>query len=137
MLQYAYILYLVLKSRYYPTTIESLRSSMQRAHNRHHSAYRLGELIDKHGDENWLKPLMEDMGPYIQLQLGDIANMLEVFAKSVIYTHFGSIFLMKPKTVFTTGRGQGRPLHPSGFSLLACSSLCVATWRSVLKSLAL
>lgn len=76
---YAYILYIVLKSRFYPTSIDSLRTSMQRAHDQHQSAYRLGEHIDKLGNENWLEPLMQEMGPYIQLQLGDIANMLEVF----------------------------------------------------------
>ena len=77
---YAYILYISLKSRFFPSSIDSLRVSMQRAHDRNQSAYRLGELIDKHGNEEWLEPLMKDMGPYIQLQLGDIANMLEVFA---------------------------------------------------------
>ncbi|KAL8830962.1 MAG: hypothetical protein Q9191_001142 [Dirinaria sp. TL-2023a] len=40
----------------------------------------ISELIDKHGSENWIEPLMQEMGPYIQLQLGDIANMLEVFS---------------------------------------------------------
>ena len=77
---YAYILYIVIKSRYFPTSIDSLRTSMQRAHDRNQSAYRFGELIDQHGSENWLEPLMTQMGPYIQLQLGDVANMLEVFA---------------------------------------------------------
>lgn len=77
---YAYILYIVLKSRYYPTSVDSLRTSMQRAHDRHQSAYRISELIDKHGSENWIEPLMQEIGPYVQLQLGDIANMLEVFS---------------------------------------------------------
>lgn len=77
---YAYILYMVIKHRFFPKSIDSLRASMHRAHDRNQSAHRFGELIDKHGNENWLEPLMKDMGPYIQLQLGDIANMLEVFA---------------------------------------------------------
>ncbi|KAL8793083.1 MAG: hypothetical protein Q9195_004289 [Heterodermia aff. obscurata] len=77
---YAYILYISFKSYFFPSSIGSLRASMQRAHDRNQSAYRFGELIDKHGSEGWLEPLMKDMGPYIQLQLGDIANMLEVFA---------------------------------------------------------
>ena len=77
---YAYILYISIKSHFSPSSIDSLRASMQRAHDRNQSAYRLGELIDKHGNEGWLEPLMKDMGPHIQLQLGDIANMLEVFA---------------------------------------------------------
>ena len=58
---------------------------MQRALDRRSTASRFGELVDKHGRENWLEPLMEDLGPFIQLQLGDIANMLEVFDKWVIH----------------------------------------------------
>ena len=44
-------------------------------------AFQLGELIDKHGRDGWLDPLVEKLGPYIQLQLGDVANLLEVLAK--------------------------------------------------------
>lgn len=29
-------------------------------------------------------PLVDQFGPYVQLQLNDMANMLEVFAKSVV-----------------------------------------------------
>ena len=54
---------------------------MRRALDSKSTASRLGELIDKHGREDWLEPLMVEVGPYIQLQLGDIANMLEVFDK--------------------------------------------------------
>ena len=45
------------------------------------TAYQLSELIEKYGRENWLQPILEQLGPYIQLQLQDIANLLEVFAK--------------------------------------------------------
>lgn len=57
---------------------------MQRARDNQGTAYKFGELIDKHGGEKWLEPLIDELGPYIQLQLGDIANMLEVFNKSVM-----------------------------------------------------
>ncbi|KAM0793877.1 hypothetical protein BDR22DRAFT_816076 [Usnea florida] len=76
---YFYIIYIVLKNRFYPTTIESLRSSQRRAVDRSASAKAFSELIDKHGRHDWLDPVMDNLGPYIQLQLGDIANMLEVF----------------------------------------------------------
>ena len=56
---------------------------MQRALDSERKPYKFGELIDKHGRDSWLEPLLEDLGPYIQLQIGDIANMLEVFHKSV------------------------------------------------------
>ena len=53
---------------------------MQRSLEQTGTASKFGELIDKHGRNDWLEPLMDDLGPYIQLQLGDIANMLEVFS---------------------------------------------------------
>lgn len=81
--QWAYIIYLVVKNRHFPSTVQSLRESLDRVLNRGGTAYRFAELIDKHGRENWLEPLIDELGPYIQLQLGDVANMLEVFAKSV------------------------------------------------------
>lgn len=77
---YGYIIYFVIKNRFYPTSVESIRDSMQRAQDSRSSAYELSELIDKHGRTDWLEPLIDNLGPYLQLQLGDIANMLEVFS---------------------------------------------------------
>ena len=54
---------------------------MQRTHDSRSKAHKFGELVDKHGRHNWLEPVIKDLGPYIQLQLGDMANMLEVFSK--------------------------------------------------------
>ncbi|KAK0510724.1 hypothetical protein JMJ35_007156 [Cladonia borealis] len=76
---YFYIIYIVLKNRFAPTSVESLRESMQRALDSRNTATRFSELIDKHGRNDWLEPLMESLGPFAQLQLGDMANMLEVF----------------------------------------------------------
>jgi len=77
---YFYIIYIVLKNGLYPTSVGSLRDSMKRALDDRGKAYKFGELIDKHGRHDWLEPVMEDLGPFIQLQLGDMANMLEVFS---------------------------------------------------------
>ncbi|MCJ1335925.1 hypothetical protein MMC09_001199 [Bachmanniomyces sp. S44760] len=84
---YAYILYLVIKNHYYPTSVSSLRESSKRALDREVAATKLGELIDKHGKDQWLEPLVDELGPYIQLQLGDIANMLEVFANFYLWKY--------------------------------------------------
>lgn len=56
---------------------------MDRALDNESKASKFGELIDKHGRDSWLEPLIDDLGPYMQLQISDIANMLEVFHKSV------------------------------------------------------
>lgn len=57
---------------------------MRRALDVKDKPYKFGELIDKYGRDGWLEPLLDDLGPYIQLQVADLANMLEVFHKSVL-----------------------------------------------------
>ena len=54
---------------------------MHRAHDERSKAYKLGELVDKYGQKHWLEPLLDELGPFVQLQLYDMANMLEVLAK--------------------------------------------------------
>ncbi|KAL8674868.1 MAG: hypothetical protein Q9168_000754 [Polycauliona sp. 1 TL-2023] len=61
--------------------IKSLGVSLERANDQRSKAFKFGELVDKHGRKHWLEPLLDELGPFIQLQLNDIANMLEVFAK--------------------------------------------------------
>jgi hypothetical protein len=79
--QYCYIIIIVLRSRYAPASVESLRDSVAKALDGRSTASKFGELIDKHGRNDWLEPVMEHLGPFIQLQLNDMANMLEVFSK--------------------------------------------------------
>ena len=78
---YCYIIYAVVRNCWFPTSIEALRGSMHRAHDKRAQAYKFGELVDKHGRNHWLEPLLQDLGPFIQLQVNDIANMFEVFSK--------------------------------------------------------
>ncbi|KAI4226182.1 MAG: hypothetical protein L6R36_003363 [Xanthoria steineri] len=77
---YGYVIYMVVKNRYFPSSVGALRASMHRAHDQRGQAYKLGELVDKHGRSHWLEPLLDDLGPFVQLQVNDMANMLEVFA---------------------------------------------------------
>lgn len=76
--QYAYVVYIVVRNRYAPTTVDSLRDSTERALDSSSRAQKLIEVIDKHGTHNWLEPVMEDVGPYVQVQLDDLANLLEI-----------------------------------------------------------
>lgn len=73
----------MLKNRYFPGTAEKLRESIERSLEGEGTPFEFGELIDKHGHAHWLEPLIEGLGPFIQLQLSDMANLLEVFHKSV------------------------------------------------------
>lgn len=72
---------MVLKNRYFPRSVEQLRESVERSFDGKGTPFEFGELIDKHGRAHWLEPLIEDVGPFLQLQLSDAANMLEVFKK--------------------------------------------------------
>ncbi|KAL8836911.1 MAG: hypothetical protein Q9176_006041 [Flavoplaca citrina] len=78
--EYAYIIYMVIKNRYASSSVEALRISMRRVNDQRSDVYKLGELMDKHGKKHWLEPLLDELGPFVQLQLNDMANMLEVFA---------------------------------------------------------
>lgn len=57
--------------------MESLKESANRATNSSTKAEKFVELVDRHGHHDWLNPVMQDIGPYAQIQIGDLANMLE------------------------------------------------------------
>lgn len=75
---YAYILYIVLRNRFQPHSVESLQTSMQRTRDAQSKSHKIRELMDRHGDSDWVEPLIEDIGPRMQLQLGDAADFLEI-----------------------------------------------------------
>ncbi|MCJ1310694.1 hypothetical protein MMC25_004360 [Agyrium rufum] len=76
---WSYIIFIVVRNRFYPNSVQNLRESVDRARQSEGMAMEIGELINKHGPDNWLKPLYIELGPHVQLQLGDVADMLEVF----------------------------------------------------------
>ena len=47
------------------------------------TALTLMEQIEKRGQHGWIEPLVEDMGAWMLLQLGDVANLLEVVLKYI------------------------------------------------------
>jgi hypothetical protein len=74
------ILYYTVRNKLYPASMKHLRASIQRSVDRESAAFQFGEIIDRHGRDDWLDPLVEELGPYLQLQVGDMANLLEVLA---------------------------------------------------------
>lgn len=85
-LQYAFIVYSVIMNYYYPTSITALREEIERTLNRSATAMKMSEILDKHSSsEDWLGNLMEELGPFIQVQMADLANMLEVISN---FYHF-------------------------------------------------
>ena len=77
---FADIIYTVLKNKFHPSSVESVRDSMKRGIDREAQAQAWGELVEQHGRQDWIEPLLDELGPYIQLQLGDLADLLEVLA---------------------------------------------------------
>ena len=74
------ILYYTIKNKFYPSSMKHLRAAIKRSANTESAAFQFGEFIDRHGTDSWLDPLIEELGPYVQLQIGDIANLLEVLS---------------------------------------------------------
>lgn len=75
--QYAFIFYSVVMNYYYPTSLEELRKGIERTIDRGATTFKVGELMDKHGSDDWLGPLMDELGPFIQVQVADLANLVE------------------------------------------------------------
>ncbi|KAB8289983.1 hypothetical protein EYC80_010310 [Monilinia laxa] len=78
-LQYAYIVYATAMNYYYPSSVAALRDEFSRNIDRGATALKAGELMGKHGNKDWLGPLLEQLGPYLQVQIADLANLLEVY----------------------------------------------------------
>ncbi|KAF7885351.1 uncharacterized protein EAF01_011416 [Botrytis porri] len=94
---YAYIVYATLKNYYYPSSVSALRDEFSRNIDRGTTALKAGELMDQHGSKDWLGPLLDKIGPYLQLQIADLANLLEVYDSFIHFRRpqktFYSLFL--------------------------------------------
>lgn len=73
----SYIAFAVLENRFRSKSVNELRESYDRALQRGSAAYRFNELISQHGEDKWLDPAAQEIGPLIQLQVTDIADFLE------------------------------------------------------------
>lgn len=60
-----------------------MRESLDRVLDRRVQAHRCGELVDMYGRKEWLEPLIDEAAPFIHIQLGDLAAILEVLRKCV------------------------------------------------------
>ena len=62
---------------YYPTSVKTLREGIERTIDRGATALKIGELMDKHGSDDWLAPLVDEIGPHIQANIADFNSLLE------------------------------------------------------------
>ena len=77
----AAFVYLVIERRTHGNTIEDLREDIKHREDQRTTALSLTELIVKEGDENWSDDLLEGLGPWLMVQLADLANFFESMRK--------------------------------------------------------
>lgn len=75
---YLFIVYIVVLNRLNPSSVREMRRSHERAMDRGSQIHNIFELIQRHGDDQWIDPLLDEVGPLIQQQLGDLADYLEI-----------------------------------------------------------
>ena len=75
---YFFVIYSTLRNRFRKTSVKTVRESVGRSIDREARVQAWGELIQRHGQHDWLEPFLDEIGPMIQLQLGDLADLLEV-----------------------------------------------------------
>ena len=62
-------------------SIEDLRQEIQRIESVSSRSDSFTDFVEKRGSADWLEPLVDAVGPWLLLQLGDVANSLEVVRK--------------------------------------------------------
>jgi len=74
-------IWLVLRRRLYPPTLDDLRDDIKRSEDVEQTATNLTQLIEQHGSRGWVDALITDLGPRSLLQLTDAADSLEIIRK--------------------------------------------------------
>ena len=75
---YLWIIYKTLSNRFGEHSVQTVRETVDRAVDRETRVQAWGDLIQRHGQHDWLEPFLDQIGPIIQLQLGDLADLLEM-----------------------------------------------------------
>jgi hypothetical protein len=82
---YFWVIYSTIRNWFQPSSVETVRESVSRSLDRENKVQAWGELIQKHGKDDWVEPLLDELGPVIQRQMGDLADYLEVLVN--FYRH--------------------------------------------------
>jgi hypothetical protein len=81
MKQLAAIVYFILHRHFYTPSIDDLRNDIKRVEDLTETAMTLSEFIEKKGDRAWVDSLLQDVGPWMMIQLADLANLMETLRK--------------------------------------------------------
>jgi hypothetical protein len=103
------IIYLVAHRHFHDVTLEDLRQDVKRTEDVHQTALTLTEFIEKRGDELWADELLEGLGPWLMVQLCDLAAFFEVLRKYVFpFFHGRALFLRNTCKGFWPMRQKGK-----------------------------
>jgi len=72
-----YVVYVVLHNKYTKNHLGHMRDSQERVDSGGRP-YKLGELVARHGEEDWIDPIMDEFGPVAQQMVSDIADVVEI-----------------------------------------------------------
>jgi len=73
----SWLVYLVAERRIHGVSIEDLREDIKHTEDQHKTALSITEFIEKKGDEQWADSILQDLGPWLMVQLADAANFFE------------------------------------------------------------
>lgn len=85
-----YLLYSVVGNYSGKHTHTWMRESHTRANKTKERASTLSELIIRHGSDAWVEPFLDECGPWLQLQLCDLADILEISCSYYEWTSVSS-----------------------------------------------
>lgn len=80
-LQLSWMVYIVAERRIHGVTMKDLREDIKHTEDTQRTALSLTEFIEKKGDEHWGNEILQDLGPWLMVQLGDTANLCETLRK--------------------------------------------------------
>jgi len=72
-----YVVYVILHNKYTKDHLGSMRDSQERVDSGGRP-YKLGELVARHGEEDWIDPIMDEFGPVVQQMVSDTADIVEI-----------------------------------------------------------
>tara|TARA_R110002003_G_scaffold54_9_gene4747 strand:+ start:13070 stop:13975 length:906 start_codon:yes stop_codon:yes gene_type:complete len=71
------ILYLVIERRVHGNSLEDLRQDIKHREDQQQTALSLTEFIEKRDNDKWADEILEVLGPWLMVQLADMANFFE------------------------------------------------------------
>lgn len=75
------IVYMVMSRQLFGKTIKEVRTDLERTEDQDQAACTLTEYIEKQGGGSWVEKLQEDLGPWLMIQLCDVADLFEILRK--------------------------------------------------------